>query len=111
MNEMTTAGLLPPTSTSLLDERTRPYFLWWTDVTVGGLKQRLDSDEPEERAYWMGALLREANTRDVWLFVTPDDIREMWTLLIPYLGRAREMWAWLLGLPAPKWPPPEARRA
>ena len=103
--------LLPPTSKSLFDSETRPYFLWWTDVTVGGLKLRLESDDVEERAYWMGALLREANSRDVWVFVTPDDVREMWSHLIPYLGRAREMWTWLLGLPTIEWPPAEARRA
>ena len=83
---------LPPTSPSLLDGNTRPYFLWWTEV----------------RAYWMGALLREANTRDVWLFVTPEDIRRIWLRLARYLGRARAMWAFLLELPCPAWPPPEA---
>jgi hypothetical protein len=34
------------------------------------------------RAYWTGALLREANTRDVWLFVTPAALREEWPRLI-----------------------------
>jgi hypothetical protein len=65
---------LPPTTKALLDETARPYFLWWTDTTVGQLKEHLASPDPEERAYWMGALLREANTRDVWLFVTSDEI-------------------------------------
>src|SRR5262245_19002834 len=63
------AGRLPPTTDTLLDDNARPYFLWWTDVTVGQLKEHLASPDPEERAYWMGALLREANSRDVWLFV------------------------------------------
>jgi len=110
MAEMKEFARLPPTSASLLDGEKRPYFLWWTDVTVGQLKVRLASEDPEEKAYWMGALLREANTRDVWLFVTVDDIREHWSHLIPYLGRAREMWSWLLNLPA-EWPPAQARRA
>lgn len=44
----------------------------------------------------MGALLREANSRDVWLFVTPDDIREAWPYLLRHLGRSRAMWAYLL---------------
>lgn len=102
---------LPPTSETLRDDTTRPYFLWWTGTTVGDLKHHLTSTDPEERAYWMGALLREANTRDVWLFVTSDEIRELWPRLIRYLGKSREMWAWLLGLPKPEWPPAEARRA
>ncbi len=100
-----TAPCLPPTTSSLLDDDARPYFLWWTDATVGTLKEHLRSSDPQERAYWMGALLREANTRDVRLFVEPEQIRTIWPQLIRHLGRSRDMWAWLLGLPAPEWPP------
>ncbi len=95
----------PPTSEDLFDEATRPYFLWWTNASVGDLKTHLAAPDPEERAYWMGALLREANSRDVWLFTTAAEIRALWPRLIRYLGRSREMWAWLLGLPRPQWPP------
>lgn len=96
---------LPPTIDALLDDNARPYFLWWMDATVGELKQHLSSPDLEERAYWMGALLREANTRDVWLFVAAAEIRALWPRLIRYLGRSRSMWAWLLELPQPEWPP------
>ena len=99
---------LPPTSSNLKEADTRPYFLWWADVTVGDLRRFLRSDDLKERAYWMGALLREANTRDVWWFVTAEEIRELWPHILRHLGRARERWAWLLGLPKPKWPPAEA---
>jgi hypothetical protein len=99
------AGRLPPTTAALLDDTARPYFLWWTDVTVGQLKKYLLSSDPEERAYWMGALLREANTRDVWLFVDSAEIGALWPRLVRYLGRSRQMWAWLLQLPPPEWPP------
>ena len=101
---------LPPASNALREPETRPYFLWWTDVTVGELQKRLASKDPKEKAYWMGVLSREAKTREVWLFVTVDGIRRLWPQLIPYLGRARAMWSYLLDLPA-EWPPPEARRA
>ena len=93
---------LPPTSQDLLDDATRPYFLWWTDATTRDFKERLTAPDVRTRAYWMGALLREANTRDVWLFVTPEDIRTLWPQLIRYLGWARTMWAWLLRLPLPE---------
>ena len=102
---------LPPTSPALLDETTKPYFLWWTDATVGQLKEHLRSPDPEERAYWMGALLREANSRAVWLFVTTAEIRALWPRLIRYLGRSRQMWAWLLDFPPPEWPPVSQIRA
>jgi hypothetical protein len=102
---------LPPTTPDLFDDNARPYFLWWTDVTIRQFKEHLASADPEERAYWMGALLREANTRDVWVFVTGEEIRALWPRLIRYLGRSRNMWAWLLKLPQPEWPPLSEIRA
>jgi hypothetical protein len=102
---MAKTEILPPTTTSLYSDGAAPYFLWWTAATVGDLKRFLRSPDLDERAYWMGALLREANTRDVWLFVNTDEIRALWPYLIRHLGRSRSMWAWLLGLPAPEWPP------
>jgi len=102
---------LPPTCADLLRDDTRPYFLWWTDLTGGDLRERLRSPDLEARAYWTGALLREANTRDVWLFVTPHDLRAQWPRLTRHLGRSRAMWAFLLGLELLPWPPHEARGA
>ena len=101
---------LPPTSLSLADAAHRPYFLWWTTTTVGELRAHLADADPDVRAYWIGALLREANTRDVWLFVTPRDIREVWDRLPRHLGRWRSMWAYLLGLPDRPWPPTDLPR-
>jgi hypothetical protein len=101
--------VLPPTDPSLAEPDTRPYFLWWTDATVGDLRQRLASSDPAERAYWLGALLREANTRDVWMFVTSHQIRDAWPRLLRHLGRRRELWGFLLDLD-PTWPPPAHAR-
>ncbi|MDZ4693502.1 MAG: hypothetical protein SGI86_00010 [Deltaproteobacteria bacterium] len=78
--------LLPPTSDALTHDEHRPYFLWWTDATVAVLRKNLHDPDPAVRLYWMGALLREANTRDVWLYVTPDEIRAAWPHLLRYLG-------------------------
>ncbi len=58
----------------------------------------------------MGALLREANSRDVWLFVTPQQIRDNWPNLLRHLGRRREQWGFLLDMDA-TWPPPAHARA
>lgn len=102
--------MLPPTSPALAFDETRPYFLWWTDVTVGRLRELLRSGDVADRAYWLGALLREANSRDVWLFTTPDQIRRDWPHLIRHLGRAKSRWAWLLDVPDLPWPPDEAGR-
>ncbi len=101
---------MPPTCADLLESSSRPYFLWWTDATVGDLRAHLASPDAEERAYWTGALLREANTRDVWVFVQPEDVRAQWPRLQRYLGRSRGLWAYLLGLEAPVWPPRQGSR-
>ncbi len=102
---------LPPTSPELLEPSARPYFLWWTEATVAELRAHLASADEDERTYWLGALLREANTRDVWLFVTPDDVRAAWPRVLRHLGRARGMWAYLLGLDAAGLAAPRGRRA
>ena len=104
---------LPPTSEDLRLDSTRPYFLWWTDATVADLRARLADPDPEERGYWLGALLREANSRDVWLYTTPATVRDMWPHVLRHLGRSRAMWAWLLDIDPARavWPPPEARGA
>jgi len=77
----------------------RPYFLWWAPLTVAEFREKLASEDLEERVYYLGALLREANTRDVWPFVTPSAIRTLWPRLRRHLGRRRAMWAFLLDLP------------
>ena len=97
--------MLPPTSELLRDDATRPYFLWWVDATVGDLRGHLADPDPDVRAYWLGALLREANSRDVWLYTGRPEIEALWPRLIRYLGPSRARWAWLLDLPDPGWPP------
>lgn len=94
-------SMLPPTSADLKLDATRPYFLWWSEATVGDLRVHLASDDKAERAYWLGALLREANTRDVWLFVSPSEICDMWPEVWRHLGRSQGMWMHLLKLKDP----------
>jgi hypothetical protein len=88
----------------LAEPTTRPYFLWWLDATVSDLRAALASDDARTRGYFLGALLREANSRDVWLFTNPGQIRREWHSVLPHLGQSRRMWAWLLDMPA-DWPP------
>ena len=85
----------------------RPYFLWWTDLSEATFSLRLGDPDLTVRAYWLGALLREANTRDVWRYTTPATIRAQWPQVVRHLGRTRAMWAWLLRIdPGDQaWPP------
>ena len=100
------------TSQRVEDEPTtsRPYFLWWTDLSEAAFSQRLNDPDIAVRAYWLGALLREANTRDVWPYTTPETIRALWPHVVRHLGRTRAMWAWLLRIDPEDqaWPPSTA---
>lgn len=95
-------GVLPPTSADLLSDQTRPYFLWWTDATVADLRAHLAASDPRDQAYWLGALLREANSRDVWLFTSPEQIRALWPYVWRHLGKSRALWCYLLDLDPPE---------
>ncbi len=58
-------ALLPPTCTDLEAPAVRPRFQRWTGTAVGELQTLLGSPDLETRAYRRGALLREANNREV----------------------------------------------
>jgi hypothetical protein len=98
---------LPPTSANVDSDDEQPYFLWWAELTCAQFREKLRQGTPEERAYWLGALLREANTRDVWLFTTVAEVRDLWGQLYKHLGRSKTLWSYLLQLA----PPPERRSA
>lgn len=75
-----------------------PYFLWWdgTKVSEDELRAKLRSDDPAERAEWAGRVLREARYRDVWRYLSVDDVVRDWPRVKRHLGRKRAMWEMLL---------------
>jgi hypothetical protein len=79
----------------MTDRAGRPYFLWDCDLTLEQFRAGLQSPDPEIRAYLVGKLMRQAKPDDVFSFVRPVAIRELWPRLKPYLGRTREFWTWL----------------
>jgi hypothetical protein len=87
--------MLPPTSPRLRDPAAVPYFLWDLRMTVEELRRTLREGEPEARDEVIVRLLREANTRDVWLFVDWAAIEEAWSRVEHRLGRARPIWRML----------------
>jgi hypothetical protein len=80
---------------SLTDARGRPYFFWDCDLTLAQFQQGLLDDDPEVRAYLVGKLMRQAKPDDVFLFVRPREIRDLWPRVHRHLGRTREFWGWL----------------
>jgi hypothetical protein len=79
----------------LVDAQGRPYFLWDCDLTLAEFEERLRDPDPEVRAYLIGKLMRQAKPDDVFTFVRPRTIRELWPRLVRYLGRSRRQWTWL----------------
>jgi len=79
----------------MIDAQGRPYFLWDCELTLGEFRRRLDDPDPEVRAYLVAKLMRQAKPDDVFLFVHPRAIRELWPRLTRYLGKTRAFWTWL----------------
>ena len=87
---------LPPTSERLRDAKTVPYFLWDMGLTVAQLRAALAGDDEALKREVMVRLLREANTRDVWLFVDWTAIEAAWPHIEHRLGRSRAVWQMML---------------
>lgn len=87
---------LPPTSERLNDPGAVPYFLWDMGLTVAGARRALAGSDEKLRLEVLVRLLREANTRDVWLFAGWTDIERAWPSIRHRLGRARPVWQMML---------------
>jgi hypothetical protein len=88
--------MLNPTPARLLvDREGRPYFLWDSDMTLDVFRRGLQDPDAAVRAYLIGKLMRQAKPDDVFSFVTPREIRQLWPLLERYLGKTRGFWTWL----------------
>lgn len=90
------ADVAAPLSTDLDDPKARPYFVWDEEITMADLRQRLRSDDPDERALWMGRVMREARYQDVWKLLRLRDVLEWLPRIDRHLGRSREFWHWLI---------------
>lgn len=82
-------------SERLSDEQDRPYFLWDCGLTLTQFREGLANPDLDVRAYLVGKLMRQAKPDDVFQFVRPREIRDLWPRLTRYLGRTREFWSWL----------------
>ncbi len=87
---------LPPTTPRLLDARAIPYFLWDLGWTVGEAHEILAGSDQGKKDELIVRLLREANSRDVWLFLDWPLIEEAWPRVERRLGRARPVWQMML---------------
>lgn len=83
----------------LTDSQGRPYFLWDCNLTRSEFEQRLlKSENPEVRAYFAAKLLRQAKPDDVFLFLSEQDIADLWAPMERYLGNQKPFWGWFLNI-------------
>jgi len=87
--------LNPTPARFLTDASRRPYFLWDCDLTIEQFQRGLQDPDVEVRAYLVGKLMRQAKPDDVFSFVSPRVIRDLWPHVVRRLGRTREFWTWL----------------
>ena len=80
----------------MLDEHSRPYFLWDSDLTLDSFRDRLRSPDPKIRGYYLAKLLRQAKPDDAFLFVSLRDIERDWDHARGFLGETAEFWSWLV---------------
>ena len=85
----------PTPAQYLVDRNGRPYFLWDCQLTLEQFERGLRDSDSDVRAYLVGKLMRQAKPDDVFSFVSPRTIRELWPRLERYLGQSREFWTWL----------------
>ena len=64
-------------------------------MTLEEFREQLRDPNPDVRAYLAGKLMRQAKPDDVFTFVSPREIRELWPRLERYLGTKRGFWTWL----------------
>jgi hypothetical protein len=88
--------MLPPTSPRLREPNTQPYFMWDMPMTVAQMHEALASSDAAVRDEIIVRLLREANSRDVFLFINWNDIDEAWSRVSHRLGRSRPVWELVL---------------
>lgn len=83
----------------LTDFNGRPYFLWDCKLTRSEFEKHIANlEDPEVRAYFAAKLLRQAKPDDVFLFLTAQEIANLWHDMLPDLGNKREFWNWLLNI-------------
>lgn len=65
-------------------------------MTNGEIMQGLRDLTGFERNRLVAWIMREARFDDVWKFLKPQDVREHFEELYPFLGRSKEFWKYTM---------------
>jgi hypothetical protein len=75
---------------------TGPWFLRDTNVSEDELRARLRHPDALVRAQWQGVVMREARYREVFDYLTLEEITRDFEYIERHVGRRRAFWIWLL---------------
>jgi hypothetical protein len=88
--------LLAPTPPErLVDAQGRPYFLWDEELTIDQFRALLRHEDVQVRACYLGKMMRQAKTDDVFTFMTRAEVEELLPAVERYLGKTKDFWLWL----------------
>lgn len=79
-----------------IKEGDRPYFLWDECLTWEQLQAILDNPSHPQFLYYLGKTLREADYGDIWKLVSVQSVLLHFNHILPFLGRKREFWQFLI---------------
>jgi hypothetical protein len=71
-------------------------FAWDRHETTDSLKRKLSAAKKSEWLVLASWIMREAQTQEVWTFLTLQEISDSYPQLAPLLGKKRKLWDYLL---------------
>ncbi len=74
-----------------------PYFSWDRNITDQQIKERLNTLSGPERDKLIAWIMREAAFRDVWQYVTPEEVADCLPRIQHSLGRWKDFWNYITG--------------
>ncbi len=78
---------------------TIPNFCWDRKLTEKQIWQKLQSLKGLKKNHFLAWIMREAEFKDVWKYVSPQQVWSQFSELKIFLGRRKKFWEFILG----KW--------
>ena len=75
-----------------------PYFSWDRHLTNEMIHAKLKHPASSEWVSLASWIMREAAFRDVWNYLSPQEVHRHFQVLEPRLGRQRNFWRYIIGV-------------
>ena len=74
----------------------QPYFFWDDDISEEQVRHLIRHGSPLEKAWVISRILEYAKWKDIWHYLTLEDIRQNFERLYFRRPQDRELWAYAL---------------